>query len=51
MGRLIDVDKVAEAIAWLDGYDFIIYHDVMKCIDKLPTVEVVEVVKCKDCKY
>lgn len=44
--RLIDADKVAEAIAWLDEYDFVIQHDVMECIDKQPTVEVV---RCKDC--
>ena len=51
MGRLVDADKIVEAIAWLDEYDFVIYRDVMKCINKLPTVEVVEVVRCKDCKY
>lgn len=51
MGRLIDADKIAEAIAWLNEYDFIIYRDVMKSIGKLPTVEVVSIVRCKDCKY
>lgn len=51
MGRLIDADKIAEAITWLNEYDFIIYRDVMKSIGKLPTVEVVEIVRCKDCKY
>ena len=51
MGRLIDADKIAEAIAWLNEYDFIIYRDVMKCINKLPTVEVVSIVRCKDCKF
>lgn len=39
MPRLIDADKVAEAIAWLDEYDFVIWHDVQKCIDKVPTVD------------
>lgn len=39
MPRLIDADKVAEAIAWLDEYDFVLWHDVMECIDKVPTVD------------
>ena len=41
MPRLIDADKVAEAIAWLEEYDFVIWHDVMECIDKVPTVDAV----------
>ncbi len=39
MPRLIDADKVAEAIDWLNEYDFVLWHDVMECIDKVPTVE------------
>lgn len=39
MPRLIDADKVADAIAWLDEYDFVIWHDVQECIDKVPTVD------------
>lgn len=39
MPRLFDADKVAEAIAWLDEYDFVIWHDVMECINKVPTVD------------
>ena len=39
MPRLIDADKVAEAIAWLNIYDFALWHDVQECIDKLPTVD------------
>ena len=49
--RLIDADKVAKEIAWLDEYDFVIQHDVMECINKQPTVDAVEVVRCKDCKW
>ncbi len=49
MSRLIDADKVAEAIAWLDEYDFVIWHEVQKCIDKAPTVDAEPVVRCKDC--
>lgn len=51
MPRLIDADKVAEAIAWLDEYDFVIWHDVQECIDKVPTVDSESVVRCKDCRY
>ena len=51
MSRLIDADKVAEAIAWLDEYDFVIWHDVQECIDKVPTVDAELVVKCNDCIY
>lgn len=48
MQRLVDADKVAEAIAWLDEYDFVIWHDVKECIDKVPTVDAEPVVRCKD---
>lgn len=49
--RLIDADKVAEAIAWLNEYDFVIWHDVQECIDKVPTVDAEPVVRCDDCIY
>lgn len=38
--RLISADKVAEAIDWLNEYDFVIWHDVMECIDKVPAVDI-----------
>ena len=38
--RLIDADKVAEAIEWLDIIDFALWHDVQECIDKVPTMDV-----------
>lgn len=50
MARLIDIDKAAEAIAWLDEYDFVIWHDVMERIDKQPTVDAEPVVRCENCK-
>lgn len=37
--RLIDANKVAEAITWLDALDFALWHEVQKCIDKQPTVD------------
>ena len=30
--RLVDAGKVAEAIAWLNDYDFVIWHDIMERI-------------------
>lgn len=39
MPRLIYADKVAEAIDWLNEYDFVLWNEVMKCIDKVPTVD------------
>ena len=41
MAKLIDVDKVTEAIAWLNEYDFVLWNEVVKCIDKVPTVEAI----------
>lgn len=38
--RLIDANKVAEAITWLDALDFALWYDVQKCIDKQPTVDI-----------
>lgn len=51
MGRLIDADKVTEAISWLNEYDFVIWHDVMEYINKLPTVDAEPIVRCKDCRW
>lgn len=44
MSRLIDADKFAEKFTW--QYDF-----MKRVIDEQPTVDAVEVVRCKDCKY
>ncbi len=50
--RLIDADKVAEAIDWLNEYDFVIWHDVMECIDKVPIVDAESIVtKHEDIGY
>ena len=51
MQRLVDADKVAEAIAWLEIYDFALWHDVQECIDKVPEVDAVPVVRCDNCIY
>ena len=39
MPRLVDADKVADVIDWLNEYDFVLWNEVMKCIDKVPTVD------------
>lgn len=39
MPKLVNTDKVAEAIAWLNEYDFVLWHDVMECINKVPEVD------------
>ena len=49
--RLISADKVAKAIAWLEIYDFALWHDVMECINKVPEVDAEPVVRCDDCIY
>ena len=54
MSRYIDVDKIkitAERGKSIDELIFIPMIDVQKCIDATPTADVVEVVRCKDCKH
>lgn len=60
MSRLIDADKLKQAIC-VDYYEhYTKYHDtdqnqlidmVIDDIDELPTVDAVEVVRCKDCEH
>ena len=49
--RLIDADEMRNG--WIDGINEPIYcaNDVLDDIDKQPTVDAVEVVRCKDCNY
>lgn len=52
--RYIDADKIvitAERGRSDDGLIFIPMIDVHRSIDATPTADVVEVVRCKDCKY
>lgn len=67
MPRLIDVEVLLEKLEWLDEYDYIVFDAVKRTVDEVPTVEavpiaelpytvwltpdVVQVVRCKDCKY
>lgn len=49
--RLIDADELKLDLKWLEEYDPPVYHDVVSTIDEMPTVDAVEVVRCKDCKF
>ena len=54
MNRYIDADKIvitAERGICVDELIFIPMIDVHRSIDATPTADVVEVVRCKDCKY
>ena len=58
--RLIDADALMEAHVWKCGSDpydpyYMGYQDALDnvevVIENLPTVDAVEVVRCKDCKH
>ena len=58
MNRYIDADKLKEA--WYTKHNiteedcgacFVGYSEVPRFIDNAPTADVVEVVRCKDCKW
>ena len=60
MGRLIDADALIEAMGeepyvWTDSADEIAERNQwltdMHIIESAPTIDAVEVVRCKDCKY
>ena len=50
MSRLVDADELKLELKWLK-IDTPVYHDVMSTIDEMPTVNAVEVVRCKDCRW
>lgn len=53
--RLIDADLLLEKRfenGMIDGNELLVpYNDVVNAIRQAPTVDEVEVVRCKDCKY
>lgn len=57
MSRYIDADKLKEKIEeiewWNDSTGFYDHIDIVHAydIDDTPTADVVEVVRCKDCKH
>lgn len=60
MSRHIDTDALIEfienryEITWKDGYEGGIKDacvDILDQINKMPSAEVEEVIRCKDCKY
>lgn len=52
MGRLIDADELTKEFEWLESQanDKDRVKDAMQRIKKAPTVDAVEVVRCKDCE-
>jgi hypothetical protein len=52
MSRYIDADALVKAIE-NDCLEAVYYtkQDAIDCIQSLPAADVVEVVRCKDCKY
>ena len=58
MARLIDADKLGMYLAdvqlanrgWRDDVCELL-DDVMYALEEAPTIDAVEVVRCKDCKY
>ena len=64
MSRYIDADALIEEIercsceTWSKGVNLTwwvqavkVKDNIKQCIDRQPTADVVEVVRCKDCKY
>lgn len=52
--RLIDANALHEEIKKASkdaGFYRAIYDGFLNCIDRSPTVDAVEVVRCKDCRY
>lgn len=52
--RMIDANKFKRKmkLEFLDRRNkFISMNDLLECIDDMPTLDAVEVVRCKDCKH
>ena len=51
MSRYIDADALKQSIPMYQGEYPIMMRAVITAINAAPTVDVVEVVRCKDCKH
>ena len=51
MSRYIDADALKQSIPMYQGEYPIMMRAVRTAIDAAPTADVVEVVRCKDCKF
>ena len=53
MGRLIDADELIKEFEWLESvvYEKNRVQDAIQRIKNAPTVDAVEVVRCKNCEY
>ena len=51
MNRYIDRDELISNLGELPEQERIIYMGIYDCVRSQPTADVVEVVRCKDCKH
>lgn len=53
MGRVIDADELIKEFEWLESvvYEKNRVQDAIQRIKNAPTVDAVEVVRCKNCKH
>ncbi len=51
MSRYIDADELKKSIPLYNGEFPIMMRAIRTAIDATPTADVVEVVRCKDCKW
>ena len=51
MSRYIDADKLKKSLSIPSASIIEIGNSIMAQIDDIPTADVVEVIRCKDCKY
>ena len=51
MARLIDADTLKESIESMVYWSSYHPEDVMEYIDNAPTMDAVEVVRCRECKH
>ena len=50
--RLIDINPIiGDLTAMKSMYDAILLNAMIKALENAPTVDAVEVVRCKDCRY
>lgn len=52
MARYIDADVLLNKVEqYFAGLPIVVHHDMVEFIENAPTAGVVEVVRCKDCKW
>lgn len=51
MSRYIDADKLKDKLLLINYGDSDVFLSVMKKIDDAPSADVIDVVRCKDCRW